>query len=248
MYQFAVIVYYGESTEQRISIFDHFQNGMPLSVGERLHSMCEISPLVMFTKKLLLTPGSGLHDRSALVWGIHGGDDKRDPRRKGLLNAVALVAGMAFGPDAITRKWSDFQNQDTNKKYLSRPIDEVAVQQKVEALISIYEQVEARRPMRGKPFLHKQWDVGQFSGYIIYSFWEPKMPSDTISYTSKMWVEFLVGVRSHPERIANILHRGNKEARSWNRSRWACGYANAINPEGGLAVAPAVDSDDDDEE
>ena len=229
MYQFAVTLYWNETIQQRIDTFDNFQNGVALSVGERLHSMCEISPLVTFTKNLLLTPGSGLHDRAARIWGVRDGKDAKgnhlDKRRKWLLNAVALVAGIAFGPDAITKKWPDFQNQTT--RYLSTPIDERAVREKVEALISIYEQVEIRRPMPGKTILNSQWDMAKFSAYIVYSFWEEL----DMDHLTRGWVDFLVGARNHPERLPAILHRDIKATRSWNKERWQMGYLRVFWPE-----------------
>jgi hypothetical protein len=55
-----------------------------------------------------MTPGMGYHDRAVQIWGIRGdypGVETKDNRRRWLLNAIALVKGLRFGP------------ANTNKKY-----------------------------------------------------------------------------------------------------------------------------------
>jgi hypothetical protein len=239
-YQFSVVVYRGATTEQEVAIFDHFQNGLPLTKGERLHSMSEISPLVNFVKRHLMTAGQGLHDTAALVWGVRAGVDKR---RKALLNATALCAGLAFGSEALTKKWADY----TDNRYLSREIDTENVLTKLRAIISIYQQVEARHPERKKSVLNNQWDVGKYSGYIAHSL--ATYPGETDRLV-RGWVNFFADARAHPEKIANILHRDLTKARSWNIQRWEMGYLRVFNPaeaERRAAGLVAIDSDDDDE-
>jgi Protein of unknown function DUF262 len=239
-YQFSVVVYRGATIEQEVAIFDHFQNGLPLTKGERLHSMSEISPLVGFVKKQLMTAAQGLHNEAALVWGARAGTDKR---RKALLNATALCAGLAFGSEGLTKKWSDY----TENGYLSRRFDEDDVMRKLRTIISIYQQVETRHPERKKSVLNSQWDVGKYTGYIVYSL--NVFPDDTDRLV-RGWVNFLTDARAHPERITDILHRDLTKARSWNVQRWEMGYLRVFNPAEATRRAEALvapDSDDDDD-
>ena len=237
-YQFSVIIYRGATTEQMVTIFDHFQNGLPLTKGERLHSMSEISPLVSFVKRQLMTADQGLHNRSAIVWGVRSGTDKR---RKALLNATALCAGLAFGPEGFTKKWADY----VDKNYLSREIDAEDLLSKLNTLLDIYEQVDARTPMRNRTVLNNQWDVGKYSGYIGYSL--NTYPDDRERLVNG-WVNFLAGARTHPERIRNILHYDDGTARSWNTKRWQMGYLRVFHPAEARRLrelaAPAHDVDD----
>ena len=238
-YQFSVVVYRGATTEQEVAIFDHFQNGLPLTKGERMHSMSEISPLIAFVKKQLMTAGQGLHDNAALVWGARAGADKR---RKALLNATALCAGLAFGSEGLTKKWSDYMDNG----YLFRRFDEDDVVSKLRTIISIYQQVEARHPERKKSVLNNQWDVGKYTGYIAYSL--TTYPGETDRLV-RGWVNFLTDARAHPVRITDILHRDLTKARSWNTDRWEMGYLRVFNPAEADRRAPTLvrndDSDDD---
>jgi hypothetical protein len=238
MYAFAVTIYNNATLPQTIAIFDHFQNGVALTAGERIHSMSAISPLVRFVKAQLMTSGSGLHDRAALVWGIRSGDDKR---RKDLLMASALCAGLAFGVSAITKKWTDWQSNT----WLSEEIDEEAVINLLESIISIYERVEQRKPLRGRKILNTQWQVGKFSGYIAYSL--ITFP-DNRPALIRGWVNFLANARDHPENIKNILHKYTKKTRSWNEERWMLGYLSVFNPDEAERIAAAVPDDSDDED
>lgn len=239
-YQFSVILYRGATPQQQVTIFDHFQNGVPLSKGERLHSLSEISPLVKFVKKQLLTSNEGIHDEASLVWGIRAGIDKK---RVALLNATALCAGLAFGPKAITKKWEILKN------YLDRDIDSESILSNLHVLIRIYRLVEERYPERGKKILNNQWDVGKYSGYIIYSL--HKYPEETERLV-RGWATFLAAARANPQNIDDILHYDITAARSWTVRRWELGYLRVFNPGEAhrVAATPYVeeDSDDDTEE
>jgi len=206
--------------------------------------MSAISPLVRFVKRALMTSGTGLHDRAALVWGVRSGEDKR---RKNLLMASALCAGLAFGVEAITKKWTDWQNNS----WFSDEIDDDALINMLETIITIYERVEQRRPLRGKKILNTQWQVGKFSGYIAYSL--ITFPDNTAGLI-RGWVNFLANARDHPENIKNTLHKDVKKTRSWNSERWELGYLRVFNPEeaerreAAEAARRGNDDDDDDDD
>ena len=236
-YQFSVILYRGATPQQQVTIFDHFQNGVPLSKGERLHSLSEISPLVKFVKKQLMTLNEGIHDEASLVWGIRAGTDKK---RVALLNATALCAGLAFGPKAITKKW------EILRKYLDRDIDSENILSNLRILIGIYRVVEESYPERGKKVLNYQWDVGKYNGYIIYSLY--MYPEDT-ERLIQGWVRFLAGARANPQNIDNILHYDITSARSWTVRRWELGYLRVFNATEAqrIAATPYIEEDSDDE-
>jgi hypothetical protein len=236
-YQFSVIVYRGATTQQEVTIFDHFQNGIPLSKGERLHSLSEISPLVKFVKRQLMTVNEGIHNEASVVWGIRAGTDKK---RAALLNATALCAGLGFGSKAITKKWDILRN------YIYRDIDSEDILSKLRILIRIYTQIEERYPERGKKVLNNQWEVGKYNGYIIYSL--NKYPEDVERLVSG-WVTFLSSARAHPEKIDQILHFDITAARSWNIRRWELGYLRVFNPVEARRVAatPYVEEESDDD-
>jgi hypothetical protein len=217
-YTFALIRYKNASTEDAIEIFDRFQNGQPLSVGERIYSMSEISPFVKFVREVLMTPGTGLHDRGATIWGTH----VTDKNRKHLLNAVALCAGCAFGTGAITEKWEDIRRQ----KILSRSDwSPVTIQSLLEQLISIYEQVEAKSSAKAT-VRKKQWKVGFSSGYILHSLKLEPRPAALVS----KWVDFLVKAREDSDLINEILHIDVGDARGWTTNRWKMGYLRVFDP------------------
>jgi hypothetical protein len=219
-YTFALIRYKNASTEDAIEIFDRFQNGQPLSVGERVHSMSDISPFVKFVRETLLTVGSGLHDRAAAIWGPRAGMDKN---RKNLLNAVALCAGCAFGTGAMTTKWEDIRRL----KILSRS-DWAApdIRSLLTELIHIYEQVEAKSSALAT-VRKKQWDVGRFSGYLLHSLKLEPRPAGLVP----KWVDFLVKARDDPDLIDEVLHIDQGKARFWTTNRWKMGYLRVFDPD-----------------
>lgn len=233
MYQFAVITYCNASIAQTIHIFDHFQNGVALSNGERVHSMVAISPLASFVKRTLMTSGIGLHDRAATIWGVRDGEDKR---RKNLFMATALCAGLAYGTDAITKKWHDFQQNE----YLSKELDEMKVLGLLEKIITIYERAGEGKPKCTKTILNTYWDVGKITGYIAYSLIE--FPSDELM---DGWVKFLADARDYPHKLKSVLQKDNKKARTWNKKRWQLGYLRVFDPEEASRLAAEIDSDSD---
>jgi hypothetical protein len=240
-YTFALIRYKNATTEEAIEIFDRFQNGQALSVGERIYSMSEISPFVRFVRETLMTPGAGLHDRAAAIWGGHA----TDKNRRHLLNAVALCAGCAFGTGAITEKWEDIRRQ----KILSRSDwSPAGIRSLLEQLIGIYELVEAKSSAKAA-VRNKQWKVGFTSGYLIHSLKLEPRPAGLVA----KWVDFLVKAREDPDLIDEILHIDVGDARGWTTYRWKMGYLRVFDPaeaerlvEDGGSVEGSEDGSEDD--
>jgi len=164
----AVITFSNATDSDRIQIFDWHQNGLPLSPGERYHAQAE-TPLVKFTKKALMTPGMGYHDRAVQIWGIRGdypGTETKDNRRRWLLNAVALVKGLRFGPAFANKKYEPDSGHMTAE---FTPGMEAAIMKDLDRILQVYEEVEAAVPSGGKKFHNLHWDLGTFTGYILYS-------------------------------------------------------------------------------
>jgi hypothetical protein len=228
-YKISIVKYYNATTEQAIEIFDRFQNGVPLTVGERYYSLSAISPLVRYTRSTLLTSGQGLHDMFVPVWGSRCG---RDPRRHYLKNAVAMIAGLAFGSGAITQKWDEVQNL----RILSRSFDEAAVTNNLRLVHQIYTEVQRRSPMQGRKALNDQWAVGKITGYIIYSLL--KYPGEQQRLITG-WVNFLISAREDPSKLQTVLHVDDTAARFWSETRWKMGYLRVFDPEEAQRLATA---------
>ena len=169
--KFIVITFYGATQDQRIEIFDWHQNGAPLTPGERYHAHYE-TPLIKYVKEMLMTPGTGLHDRAALVWGVRGdtpGEPSKDKRRKWLQSAVALVVGLAFGPAYMNKNYQMVvENGFMTSEYFDERI-QAAVRRDLERILSIYEEVQRVHPVTGASWMNKHWDMGNFTGYLAYS-------------------------------------------------------------------------------
>jgi len=157
----------------RIEIFDWHQNGAPLSSGERYHAQYA-SALVDFVKTQLMTIGSGYHDRAAAIWGVRGDPAKPpegfislDKRRRWLVSAVALGLGLAYGPANAN------MNYENGRELIVVPISaakESAMKRDLERILEIYETVQTRlAAKKPKKWLNAHWDVGNFTGYILYS-------------------------------------------------------------------------------
>jgi hypothetical protein len=228
-----VEVYENATDAEAIDIFINRQGGQPLTTVDRLHAMLSLSPLIAFAKEVLLTRGVGLNERGARVWGSRVyTDDKRGT----IVDAVALVAGLAFGPDRITKTWSDIQVNGM----LSDQFDRTAVTALLTKIIEIYERVQAIQPVPANK-LASQWTMTNFNGYIAYSLHEYP---DEHQRIADGWVHFICRTRTERDLMKNVLHADVTAARSWNVDRWKNGYLRVFEP---AALAPALPRADDEE-
>lgn len=167
-----VITFSNASHEDRIQIFDWHQNGAPLSPGERCHSQ-QSTPLISLVKSMIMTPGVGYHDRAERIWGVRGDPadlegPSKDKRRRWLMNAVALVLGLVYGPGNATKKYEYIVSMGFMTTQISAA-KKADLQRDFERILEIYEAVEEAQPMGRKKLKNPQWDVGTFTGYILYS-------------------------------------------------------------------------------
>jgi hypothetical protein len=250
-YRCPVLIYTGANEVERVEIFDRFQNGSPLKVGERLHSL-SYTPLVKFTRKMFYehvgedgvsVPGL-FSERASRVWGQLkiGAADKRYDE---LLKLVALVNGAAHGFEGagcgISKKWIDLR---TN---LFKVIDEGATVLVLDQLFSIYEEASAvgndggMKRADAKKIQSAQRDIGNFSGPIIYSLITYNTEWVTLR---KGWLEALADYREDASYLKNEIHKGLSSARSWNKKRWQNAYNNVF----GIDEESVSQEDEDDEE
>ena len=226
-YQVPVMEYTNATDAQAVDIFDSHQNGVPLSIGERYHSLSEISPIVKLTKELLMTAGQGFHDRAIPIWGERCG---KDTRRNALANAVAFVAGATFGTEFISKKWTDMSEA------LKRPIsdaEKTKAKIRIQMILGIYEEAQKRMPLANRADINYQWDLGHFTAYILYSLVKYENQQSRLV---KGWTDYLVEVRKLKaekkgklsEVVKLKLHYDCKNsklaARTWNDFRFELGY------------------------
>ena len=170
-YQIPTVTYMNATTEDRIQIFDWAQNGAPLMTGERYHAHSH-TPLIRFVKILMMTPGSGLHDRAAKIWGVRGDSPdvagSKDKRRNWLRSAVALALGLIYGPANITKRYENV----IKKSFLTKEIPttiQAGVKKDLERILEIYEAVDNACGPSGKTVQNQNFDIGNFTGYMLYS-------------------------------------------------------------------------------
>jgi hypothetical protein len=241
-YLFSGTCYSGATDEEAVELFDRFQNGTPLSMGERMNALARLNLAnpVAAAVRLLLTPGQGVYDRMTSVWGKRVASTAR---YKTLVNAVMLIITLAFGE--TTRKWDDLTEKEDKKylyKSLPREMTDGVLIEKLNWLISIYEEVERRHHATGKSVLNKQWDMGTFNAYILWSL--NHFPAERERLFAG-WVEFLVKYRQDKRLLKTVLQADATAARSWTDARWEAGYKRVFTPD--APIAPLAEDDDDEE-
>ena len=225
--QLAITKYSGATDDERIEIFDRFQNGQPLNTGERLHSR-EINggELVKFTKEMLLKTDGKYFNRAQNVWGKFKSHN-RDKRYSELTNAVALMNGVVHGWNepscGITTKYEELL------KTLNLPITETMRDEAEKLLVelfSIYEEVDVQKP----PITHEhkavQKKLGNFTGAIVYSF--KTHPNDWARLHS-VWVNFIVSYRENKSLLDTKIKCHEKADRIWSQDRWNTIYKSVFN-------------------
>jgi hypothetical protein len=235
-YVISITQYAGATDEEAIDIFDSHQNGIPLSVGERLFSLASLSPLVRAIRNKILTPGTALNARATAVWGLRS--IKSGKRCVDLVKIFAVCAGLVFGPNAISRKWDDISKY--TRWSMTEPIftgsletRDAFLERMLDRLIGIFEAAQSLKPVSATK-LKKQFDPGFLSGYIAYSLY--KYP-DEYERLKDRWVEYMVESRDDIDLHKSVLHADLTKARSWNDQRWRMGYLRVFDPEEANRVA-----------
>ena len=170
-YKVLTTTFCGATLDERIRIFDWFNSGKKLTSGEHCHNQAR-TPLIALAKELFMTVGTGVHDRAERIWGVRGevpGSEgpTKDKGRKWLITAVAFCMGLLYGPENVNKNYEHIK-----KGYMTRQISaqrHEGVRKDLDRILQIYEAVEAAQPMGRNKLLNPQWDLGTFTGYILYS-------------------------------------------------------------------------------
>jgi hypothetical protein len=229
-YPVPTLMYSGATEFDRVLIFDRFQNGSPLKTGERLHALGNTSfgILVKFTREMLMKTSNGdgkYLARAQNVWGTIK-CDASDKRYSELANNVALMNGVVHGWNSscgITKNYEDLRNK------LSTPINDAMrndAYRLLDALFSIYEEVDAQKPLQGKKYKVVQKNIGNFTGAIVYSL--KTYPNDWARLHSG-WVDFIVSYRENNRLLETKIKRHVKACRNWTEERWKTTYMSVFN-------------------
>jgi len=229
-YPVPTLMYSGATEFDRVLIFDRFQNGSPLKTGERLHALGNTSfgILVKFTREMLMKTSNGdgkYLARAQNVWGTIK-CDASDKRYSELANNVALMNGVVHGWNSscgITKNYEDLRNK------LSTPINDAMrndAYRLLNALFSIYEEVDAQKPLQGKKYKVVQKNIGNFTGAIVYSL---KMYPNDWARLHSGWVDFIVSYRENNRLLETKIKRHVKACRNWTEERWKTTYMSIFN-------------------
>ena len=211
-YKIPILTYENASIEETIEMFDNFQNGVPLTPGQRFHARLN-TPLVKYARERLLTPDMHFYARATAVWGAH--QSNCDTKTKQILmNAMAIAGGVAHGVDHITTSY------DVLGPILNNEFDVKTADKLLDMLISVYERVvtlpasNIYTPDEKK----NHWRVGQLTGYILAS-----LILNPTEETMTDWVTYISNSRHKENKYAD-LHANMPSCRNWNALRWSTGY------------------------
>jgi hypothetical protein len=200
-YQIPLIDITGANDDQESEIYDLMNQGMSLSHGEKFWNR-RSKPLVRLTEELMLTRGSGLNGSMVDVFGDYL--SATDLRHNNISNAIAYIAGAAFGPEYITTSYQKLAKKVND----AEPIDRTTVMRRLEEVFRIYRDADETQAVGNAKKRKSQWKIGLYSGYILYSYLQHE--DDTLSWTAvrNTWIEFLIRVRRNPAIAYTTLYKG----------------------------------------
>jgi hypothetical protein len=211
-YKIPILTYENATIEETIEMFDNFQNGVPLTPGQRFHARLD-TPLVKYARERLLTPDKHFYGRAAAVWGAHQSNSDTKTKRV-LMNAMAIAGGVAYGADHVTTSY------DILGPLLNQPFDVKQADSLLDKLLQVYE----RAADENRPFTPDEkkahWPVGELTGYILASL--IGNPTDDII---TKWATYVKSARDKDDKYAD-LHANMPTSRNWNAGRWRQGYEN----------------------
>ena len=204
-YKVPIVDTTGATRDQEMEIYDLLNQGVALSHGEKFWNR-RSKPVVALAERLFLTPGVGLHAQAVEVFGDYmSGEDKRHAR---VANAVAYVAGAAFGSGYISTSYAKLWDVLDVGPGGHVP-DEAAVVATLGKLLDVYRAADAmRRPTARKGL--SQWKIGQYSAYILHSILETEEDPELWFDVRATWVQFLVRSRQNVALEARLYNRIGK--------------------------------------
>ena len=189
-YKIPIIDITGASRDDESTIYDRLNQGMALSHGEKFHNR-RSTLIVGLTERLLMTNNVGLHALATSVFGDYLATS--DLRHKNLENAVAHVAGAAFGSYYITTSYDKLaSNLDGIRRAdgTLQPIDEGLVERRLRTLLEIYRAADEVQPTDAKK-KKAQWKIGRYSGFILHSIIMHDSDPEILDNVKDTWIEFL---------------------------------------------------------
>ena len=230
-YPVYIIQYWDATQEERESLFDLYQNGVPLSTGQRYWHHKNKSQLVKFAIDNLMSPSSKYAIVAEKIWGKK--DCENDTKtRLNLTRAVTFVCGAAFGVNFITKSFMTIgpvlnEDFDTN-------IAHDRLNHTLNTILAICEKCKFTKNQS-----KKLWDAGMLAGYVMYAY---------ISNVEIDWVQFATACADF-QTFRRILHNNKKSSRAWDVLRWKQGLHNISKYlENGLQVDEYISEDNSEDE
>jgi hypothetical protein len=233
-HKICILKYRDATMDERIQIFDDFQNGIPLTPGHRFHARNK-TKLVKYAYESFLTPDKGYCNRFTELFCSHVKDTKT---KKNLMNIMAIAGGVAHGANFITTSY------DILGPILDKDFDEQKANKIVEKMLSIFEKVNKKIAINGKQ-KKKMWKTGYIMGYVLATLLV--FPQDTVAW-SERWINYMSDIHQGKNTI-KLLQYNCPRSRNWNIKRWEVGYNNIRSPpiEFNQDTQKGDDSDDSDD-
>ena len=242
-YMIPIVDTTGATKDQEAEIYDLLNQGVALSHGEKFWNR-RSKPLVKLTEEMLLTRGQGLHAHATEVFGDYLASD--DKRHKRMENAIAYVAGAAYGSEYITTSYAKLWDVLSETHDGVKP-DEELVRARLTKLLDVYRAANAITPPTTKK-AKSQWKVGSYSAYILHTIIlhenDPEFATDVLAF----WARIVASARQNAG-VEWRLFRGTVKSANITLDKCDKVYNNVIEMMGeGVVVAEAVYEEDEEDE
>ena len=238
----------GATEDEELDIYDLLNQGVALNDGEKLWNR-RSKPLVALAIQLLLTRGEGLSALASDAWGAYL---DKDTRHSNLANAVAYVAGAAYGSEHITTSYMKLSHMLEHCKVTGgaiKAINEERVKARLTTLLNIYKSADAIQPCRHIGKKKAQWKIGLYSAYILHSIIFAEGDPELLERLTGAWVTFLRMVRTGKTSVENFLKKDGGKANNITLDRLKKGYENLLSMmENGFEVDDAAPAEENEEE
>jgi len=233
-YSFTIYLMEQIPMEMRLSLFQRLQDGTPLTNGQRFKAASHL-PIVKLAKDIMNDP------RCHEAWGSH----KDTKGNTVLANAMAIASALALGnSNWITTSYGILGPEIYKAK--DTPMNKDLVESRLTQLLSVYARADVLHPTTHVN-KKKQWKVGTFTGYILYTILQPDRVWEE---DMELWANYIVRVR-RDEASIGILRFKTPNSRNWTAARWHQGLLNVQDPESihiSADTSVSYDDDEDDDE
>ena len=186
-YKLCILTYRDATEEEKIQVFDNFQNGVPLTAGDRFHAN-KNSILVKYAIDRFMTPQkeNGFYERMSKIFGPHKYSNDTKGRTH-LTNVMAIAGGVAHGVQYITKSF------DTLGPILNKEFDETRADTYIQQLLSIFEEVEKHATI-SKKSRKNLWNVGYITGYILSTIIEYQ--DSSLDTWRDRWITYMIDIHT----------------------------------------------------